>query len=293
FAGAQGVDVELDVFAGGAVEAAHVDDLVGVFGDEHGVGDGAERRRVDEHEVVVLFHARDELSENGVFEQFGGALGAAAGAEQVDVFADGGDAEVGVVEELVVEGGAGFEPAQEAGVVFVAEVAVQHGAAQVAVDDEGAAAVAGEAAGEVAGDEGLAFAGDGAGDEDGLGEVELGVDLHRAVNAEEGFDAVILALVEDELVFLLVLGVVEFGDDAEQVGADEVFDVPGALDAVVDEGEAEGDGEEDGDAEADGGAGDGLDVGGVGFARNFGGIEGADGDFLEVAAGGGLGEAVE
>ena len=44
FAGPERLDVKADVFAEGAVETADVDDLVDAFGDEQGVGDGAERR---------------------------------------------------------------------------------------------------------------------------------------------------------------------------------------------------------------------------------------------------------
>ena len=146
---------------------------------------------------------------------------------------------------------------------------------------------------EVCRDERLALARDGAGDEDGLGKIELGVDFDRAVDAKEGLDAGHLLPAEHEVVLLVVLGAGEVGDDAEQVGADEGLDVPGALDAVVDEAQADGDGEEDEQADAEAGAEDMGQVGLVGDAGDDGGVERVQGDLLDVPRGGRLVEAVE
>jgi hypothetical protein len=153
--------------------------------------------------------------------------------------------------------------------------------------------MAGKGAGEVARDQGFALAGDGRSDEDGFGVIEFGVDFYRAINAEEGLAPAFVLVVENQAVFLAVRDAGEIGDDAEKGGADEVFHVPGGLDAVVDEGEAESDAEEGGEAENDGGEGVGLGVGGkrrVGWKR---GVQRAHGNLLEVARGVGLGEAVE
>lgn len=134
----------------------------------------APRGGVHDEEVVFVFKAINELGEGGAFEELGGNLGATAGAQEGEVFADVEDAEVGVGGEVgAIEARAAFEPDKEAVVVGLLVVAVEHGATEVAIDEEGAFAVAGEGAGEVGGDEGLAFAGDGGGDEDGLGEIQL------------------------------------------------------------------------------------------------------------------------
>lgn len=60
-------DLEADVFAEGAVEAADVNDLGGGFGNERRIGDGAERGRVHDDHVIFTLQPVDELDERGTF----------------------------------------------------------------------------------------------------------------------------------------------------------------------------------------------------------------------------------
>src|SRR4051812_28625513 len=124
-----------------------------------------------------------------MLKQFGGAFGAAAGAKQRKIFRNLGDAEPGIGGEVALHYRTIFKPRQKSGRVLLLEVAVQHGAAKVAVDDQRPFAVAGETARNVAGDEGLTLAGNGARDEDGLWEIQLRMNLDRAVDAEKCLDA--------------------------------------------------------------------------------------------------------
>ena len=66
----------------------------------------------------------------------------------------------------------------------------------------------------------------------------------------------VMILVEEGKLLLsdpVVRHVPEFGDDAEERGADEALDVPGAFHPIVDETQADGDGGKDEHAETDGG----------------------------------------
>ena len=108
------------------------------------------------------------------------------------------------------------------------------------------------------------------------------MNLGRTVNAEKRFDSRHLAPVEHERRAVLFLDVVQVGNDAEQVDADERFDVPRTLHPVVEEAEGEGDTDKDDDTEADAAAGDAVEIGGVGAAGNGGTVERTERDFLQV-----------
>src|SRR5690606_14477245 len=137
-------------------------------------------------QVGLLVEAREELGEGGRLEDLRWRSGATAGAEERDVVAHPHDAGVQVVTQGAVDDAAGFEPWNDARGVLLLEMAVQHRAAQIAVDQQRLLAVAREAAREVARDERFAFARDRARHEQGLREVQLRLNLYRAVHAEEG-----------------------------------------------------------------------------------------------------------
>src|SRR4051812_35354528 len=108
------------------------------------------------------------------------------------------------------------------------------------------------------------------------------MDLDRAVHAEEGLDAGGLLAVEKQRVLFVVLHRREIRDDAEEVGADERFDIPCALDSIVDKTEADRNAQENEDEDSAGGARDAVlvrrDLHGVG-----GGVEWVQRDHASYA----------
>ena len=171
---------------------------------------------------------------------------------------------------------------------------VQHGPPHVAVDQQCGPAMTRKTAGQVAGHQRLALAGDGARDQHSLGIIQLRLDLDRAVNTQESLDAGGGLAPDRQLVLVVVVDVGQVGNDAEQGDADEGLDVPGALDPVVDHAEPECHAEEHRQADQQTGADDVRIVRGIGRGTRHGAVEQTDRNaVVETLGGRRLVEAVE
>src|SRR5882724_9104937 len=91
--------------------------------------------------------------------------------------------------KIAFEGGAFFEPGEHARRVLLIKMTMKHGTPQIAVDEERRFAVAGKSAGDVARNQGFAFAGNGTRDQKRFGIIQFGVYLYRAVDAQKRFYA--------------------------------------------------------------------------------------------------------
>ena len=268
---------------GQAAEARHQEQGNGVRGDEQRVGDRHDGRRVDEGHVVALLGLIEELGERLAAEELVGVRRQRTGQQDVQVEGvqvDDDILQLGVADQDIAESLVGHAIGEE-----VAEGAMEPRTTEVEIHEEDAAMVAGEAAREVDDGEGLALAGDGAGDgEDAAlasehGEVEAGADV-----AERLVDRLLAVALEEFL-----LGLVEVRHAAEdgRLRAQDANHVGRAGDLVVHEDEQDGD--EQGERQAaDGRAADDLErlreEGGGGL---LGDADAADG---EVAEGGGVGD---
>lgn len=151
----------LTAFVGADVAAADdEDDAVGLTADDGGVGDGENRRHVEEDVVIEALSFLDELFHLGGAEEFCGVGRHGAARDDVEVL---GNVMLNDVFELQAVGEAVRETA-----VLEAEVAVQHGAAQVAVDEQHALVILPHDEGEVDVGRRFAFIRDGRGEDDGL-----------------------------------------------------------------------------------------------------------------------------
>src|SRR5258708_12775605 len=122
-------------------------------------------------------------------------------------------------------------------------MAMQHGAAQIAIDEKNVFPMACEGRCEIARDQSLSFGGDRTGDEKCLGKVQFGLDLDRTVYAQESFSAWRILIRERQQASILSGDICEVRDNSEQVSSDERFNIPGTLNAIVDKTEADRDAE--------------------------------------------------
>ena len=170
-------------------------------GQGQGVGDDVDRRRVDEHQIIVLLGFLQDVPHLLGREDLGRVGRQLARRQDIQAVPLG-------LENRLVQGAQPDQHIRQAGeILVIPEDIPLAGAAQVAVDQEHLLLRHGAGDGQIRGDRGFALAGDGAGDDHGVallaheGEeqvhAQLGVifqQLHGAVLLQEEISRVLMLL---------------------------------------------------------------------------------------------------